>query len=229
MTVLGLETSSGVCSAGLADEHRLRGSKTLSEGTIHSEQLLALVRSLLDENQIALSQVDAVAVSSGPGSFTGLRIGFSAAKGICFATAKPLVVVSTFEALAHSALQKIAPNAQNIVVALDAKKGDFYAGLFHSGPDGVVPVSETILLAEQSMSARFPKSPGTVILTDSVERIRPLVSSKAELLDVADHYRGEMIASLGVRMALRGATVEGEEAEPLYLKDFIVKGRAPAT
>lgn len=228
MIVLGLETSSGICSAGLADEHDLRYSKSLAEGTIHSEKLLSLVQSVLDENRIALSQVDAVGVSSGPGSFTGLRIGFSAAKGICFATAKPLVVVSTFEALACSALQT-APNAQNIVVALDAKKGDFYMGLFRPGPDGVLPVGGTILLAEQDMPARIPVIPGTVILTDSIERIRPLVDSKAEFLNVAGHYRGDMIASLGVRMALRGAAVDGVEAEPLYLKDFIVKGRAPAT
>ncbi|MEX1139070.1 MAG: tRNA (adenosine(37)-N6)-threonylcarbamoyltransferase complex dimerization subunit type 1 TsaB [Bacteroidota bacterium] len=228
MIVLGLETSSRVCSAGLADDHDLRCSKTLVEGTIHSEKLLPLVHSLLGEQHISLSQLDAIAVSSGPGSFTGLRIGFSAAKGLCFSSAKPLVVVSTFGALAHSAFQA-APNAENIVVALDAKKGDFYVGLFRPGPDGILPVGETILLAAQALPTRIPTTPGTVILTDSIEMVSPLVSSRTRFLNVADHYRGEIIASLGVQMALRGVAFDNAEAEPLYLKDFVVKGRAVAT
>lgn len=228
MIVLGLETSSGICSVGLADGHDLRSSKTLAESTIHSEKLLSLVQSLLSENQLALSHVDAIAVSSGPGSFTGLRIGFSAAKGLCFSAAKPLVVVPTFEALAHSALQT-APDVQNIIVALDAKKGDFYIGLFRHDSGGIRPVGETTLFAEPDIPAKIPTVPRTVIVSDAVEKIRPLVRTNAGFLNVAPHYRGEIIASLGIQMALRGAAVDGAEAEPLYLKDFIVKGRAPAT
>ncbi len=222
--VLGLETSSRVCSVGLADDRGPINSKTLIAETIHSEKLLSLIQSLLDGNHIGLSQVDAIAVSSGPGSFTGLRIGFSAAKGLSFSTAKRLVVVSTFQALAHSAFQS-TPSAENILVALDAKKGDFYAGLFRPGASGPLPAGETILLAEQALSSRIPATPGTVILTDSIEKIRSLTSNGPVFVDAAKHYRGEIIAYLGVLKGLRGEGSDGAAAEPLYVKDFIVKER----
>jgi tRNA threonylcarbamoyladenosine biosynthesis protein TsaB len=222
MIVLGLETSSRVCSVGLADDHGPLNSKTIIAGTIHSEKLLSLIESLLAEKHIGLSQVDAIAVSSGPGSFTGLRIGFSAAKGLCFSTAKSLVVVPTFQALAHSAFQSTA-SAKNILVALDAKKGDFYAGLFRPGASGPLPVGETILLAEQALSSRIPATPGTVILTDSIEKIRSLSSNSPVCVDVTRHYRGEIVAHLGALKRLRGEDSDCAAAEPLYLKDFIVK------
>jgi len=227
MIVLGLETSSGVCSVGLADDHGPQSGKTLIAGTIHSEKLLPLIDSLLDENHIGLFQVDAIAVSSGPGSFTGLRIGFSAAKGLCFSLARPLVVVPTFQALAQSAVQS-APSAENILVALDAKKGDFYVGLFRPGASGPFPVGETILLAEQALSSRLPTTPGTAILTDSLEKVRPLATNGSVFLNVTQHYRGEIIASIGVQKVLRGEVSDSAAAEPLYLKDFVVKGRGPA-
>ncbi len=227
MIVLGLETSSRVCSVGLADDRGPRRSKTLIAGTIHSEKLLPLIHSLLEDHGIGLSQVDAIAVSAGPGSFTGLRIGFSAAKGLCFSTAKPLVVVPTFQALAHSANQE-APSAENILVALDAKKGDFYMGLFRPGVSGLLPADETILLAEQELPPRIPTTPGTVILTDSIEKIRPHAGNGSVFLDVTGHFRGEIIAHIGVQMVLRGEASDGAAAEPFYLKDFVVKRRDSA-
>jgi tRNA threonylcarbamoyladenosine biosynthesis protein TsaB len=224
MIVLGLETSSRVCAVGLADDHGPLNNKAIVAGTIHSEKLLSLIESLLEENHLKLSQVEAIAVSSGPGSFTGLRIGFSAAKGLCFSTGKPLIVVSTFQALAHSAFQSIA-SAENILVALDAKKGDFYAGLFRPGASEPLPVGETILLAEQALSSRIPAATGTVILTDSIEKIRSLSGKDPACVDVTGHYRGEVVAHLGVLKRLRGESSDGVSAEPLYLKDFIVKGK----
>lgn len=224
MTVLGIETSSRVCSVGLATDHAPIGRKTLIAETIHSEKLLSLIESLLAEKKMKLSEVDAIAVSSGPGSFTGLRIGFSAAKGLCFSMSKPLIVVPTFQALARSAFES-APDVQNILVALDAKKGDFYVGLFRPGASKPLPVGETILLAEQALSSRLSTTPGSVILTDSVEKIRSLTSSDQVCIDATKHYRGEVIAHLG---ALKGHRVDGSEgvsAEPLYLKDFVVKGK----
>ncbi|MEX2116008.1 MAG: tRNA (adenosine(37)-N6)-threonylcarbamoyltransferase complex dimerization subunit type 1 TsaB [Bacteroidota bacterium] len=228
MIVLGLETSSGVCSVGLADDHGPQRSETLVAGTVHSEKLLPLIQSLLDAQRIGFSQVDAIAVSSGPGSFTGLRIGFSAAKGLCHSIAKPLIVVPTFQALAQSAMQAV-PSAENILVALDAKKGDFYVGLFRPGVSGLLAVGETILLAEQALPSRIPTTPGTVILTDSIEKVVRLANDSSTFLDVTKHYRGEIIAYLGVQKALRGEVSGNDEAEPLYLKDFVVKGRGPAT
>jgi tRNA threonylcarbamoyl adenosine modification protein YeaZ len=82
----------------------MQAEKSLTETHIHSEKLLTLIQELCDEQKLKLSQLDGVAVSIGPGSFTGLRIGLSTAKGLCFALEKPLIAVPTFVSIAKSVI-----------------------------------------------------------------------------------------------------------------------------
>ena len=107
--ILCLETATKSCSVALAKDGDLLHCKNeISEKYSHSEQLTLFIESILSEQGIALVDLDAIAVSKGPGSFTGLRIGVSSAKGLCYALDKPLISVSTLEAMA-SGMQKKYP------------------------------------------------------------------------------------------------------------------------
>jgi tRNA threonylcarbamoyladenosine biosynthesis protein TsaB len=166
MIVLGLETSSGLCSVGLADEHGALACRSLTATTVHSEQLPSLIQTVLSEAIISLQDLGAVAVSSGPGSFTGLRIGMSAAKGLCFSLKRPLLVVPTFSGLAVSGATKHKA-AGKILVALDAKKGDFYWGIFKMR-EGAVRAEGSVLLREPGdLKKGIGSQEGLVVVTDS--------------------------------------------------------------
>jgi tRNA threonylcarbamoyladenosine biosynthesis protein TsaB len=117
MTVLGIETSTAVCSVGLANDSGSCTEQSLVESHIHSEKLLTLVRGVCEDQKFALSQLDSVAISIGPGSFTGLRIGLSTAKGICYSLGIPLIAVPAFEAIAD-AVFACHPKFDRVVVRL---------------------------------------------------------------------------------------------------------------
>lgn len=99
MNLLGIETSTAACGVAVVSDGGMNVERSIVEAHIHSEKLLTLVRTVLGEAKIGLNEIDAVAVSIGPGSFTGLRIGLSSAKGLCYALEKPLLTVPTFDAI----------------------------------------------------------------------------------------------------------------------------------
>src|SRR5688572_14300419 len=99
--ILNIETATTVCSVALARNGALHNLREENKGYTHSENLTAFIDEMMKESGIGYPQLDAVAVSSGPGSYTGLRIGISSAKGFCLALDKPLIAVSTLKSMAY--------------------------------------------------------------------------------------------------------------------------------
>ena len=129
--ILCIETATRSCSVALArDGNLLHFKEEISEKYSHSEQLTSLVESLLKERVIAFSDLDAIAVSKGPGSYTGLRIGVSTAKGLCYALEKPLIGISTLEAMA-SGMEKQYPNKVYCPM-IDARRMEVYTAFFQA-------------------------------------------------------------------------------------------------
>jgi len=122
MIVLGIETATSVGSVAIISEGKLIGEFTVNLGLIHSETLLPLIDQLLKMVRIKFSQVDGLAVSTGPGSFTGLRVGISTVKGLALAGRKPVVGISTLDALAYN----FSWFEGLICPMLDAKKKEVY-------------------------------------------------------------------------------------------------------
>jgi tRNA threonylcarbamoyladenosine biosynthesis protein TsaB len=226
MSVLGIETSTAVCAAGLHIEGNRPVDRSLIESHIHSEKLLTLVQEVVSEAGIPLKDVDAVAVSIGPGSFTGLRIGLSTAKGLCFALGKPLVAVPTFEAIAES-VREGEPNASRIVVMIDAKKEEFYVGEFRAGSDEAhLEGSVRVMPLEQALTV-VGNGAGTIIVTDSTDRVNRRVRQQVRIERVHPYCRASVVARLGQGKLRRGEAADIVSVEPTYLKDFVV--RAPST
>ena len=129
--ILSLETSSTVCSIALAQNEKLIGTSELRLEKSHSSHITVLVQQLIQNCGFQLQELSAVAVSGGPGSYTGLRIGTSTAKGLCYALNIPLIAVSTLKALAQQVIPHTAnPEAYLFCPMIDARRMEVYTGLF---------------------------------------------------------------------------------------------------
>jgi len=220
MTILGIETSTAVCSVGLTNESGLHAERSLVESHIHSEKLLTLVRGLCEDQKITLSQVDGVAVSIGPGSFTGLRIGLSTAKGLCYAWGKPLIAVPAFESVAEAVFIS-CPQFDRIIVCVDAKQGDYYFGAYGK-KDGTL--CEFIPVKIGNIAAVVSAMAGeTMVVTDRVDEVRKVSDKSGVIENILSYCRGDVIARIAIKKLKDGVKNAPENQEPMYLKDFIIR------
>lgn len=221
MIVLGIETSTAVCAVGLVSEGKNEIERSLVESHIHSEKLLTLVQEVVEEASIKLSEIDCIAISIGPGSFTGLRIGLSAAKGLCYAFGKQLVAVSTFDAIAKAAFDA-HPGISKVAVMIDAKKSEYYVGRFEKASEEAKPLSEIQVLSFADAVSSVEQGAQTLILTDSVSEIGKAVRKPEIVKDVHQFCRASVVARLGLQKARAHDVAAIASLEPMYLKDFVV-------
>ena len=127
--ILNIDTSTSVCSVALAQNVHPLALKENTEGLNHSLLLGTFINDILKENGTEVSALDAIAVSMGPGSYTGLRIGVSMAKGLCYGASKPLIAVNTLQALAQSVSSRIQEEALYCPM-IDARRMEVYTALF---------------------------------------------------------------------------------------------------
>ncbi len=150
--ILNIETSTEVCSVSLAENGNLIVLKESNEGFNHSKSLTVFIEEIFDGNNLKIKSLDAVAVSKGPGSYTGLRIGVSVAKGLCYGLSIPLISVCSLEMMAvHTALklEKYMPERSSLPVLLcpmiDARRMEVYTALYNLEGKEIRPVSAEII------------------------------------------------------------------------------------
>jgi tRNA threonylcarbamoyladenosine biosynthesis protein TsaB len=131
--ILNIDTSSPVCSVCLAEDGDIIEERNDLSENKHASQVTILIRDIMDSQKIRLMDLSAVALSSGPGSYTGLRIGTSVAKGICYGLDKPLIAVSTLQGMAHK-MSLVHPDPEGIYIPMiDARRDDVYMAIYDSG------------------------------------------------------------------------------------------------
>lgn len=162
MYSLGINTSTKTCSVALLKEHSLIIEITLSDTLSHSRKLLSLINYALDRVKIKISEIDVFAVSTGPGSFTGLRIGIGTLKGLCLATGKPIVGVSTLEALSYS----IPYNSALICPILDARNNEVYTSLFRYQDKRLVRLIDDMVISPEELLPKIKEK--VIFLGDGV-------------------------------------------------------------
>jgi tRNA threonylcarbamoyladenosine biosynthesis protein TsaB len=146
--ILHLETATKVCSVAISNNGTVISIKeTVSDGYTHSESLTLFIQDVLNQAQLALADLSAVSVSAGPGSYTGLRIGLSTAKGLCFALNIPLIAIDTL-----TALKNVIPSGEMPVIPmLDARRMEVYAQVFDTDGQTLQEI-DAIVLTEDSFS-----------------------------------------------------------------------------
>ncbi len=226
MNVLGIETATRVCGAAVAAEGRVHSDAWVESRNVHAERLMSVIEQALGAAGVALGAIDAVAVSEGPGSFTGLRVGVSAAKGLAYATGKPLTGVPTLLALAERAVRASAvPEGTIIVPLLDARREEVYYQMFRQENGVAVPLGEPQAAQIGEVCALLAGRPVLLTGESAATVLKRGVSGGGAILAGADIARcsAAMIALLGETMVRRGATVDPADLEPRYIKEFFLK------
>src|ERR1700688_4483019 len=153
MLILAIDTALDACAAGVldTDAHQLIAQESQAMKRGHAEALMPLIARVMKESGVAFADLDRVAVTTGPGSFTGLRVGISAARGIALATDKPAVGISTLTAYAAPLLAD--DETTPVIAAIDARHGHVYLQVF--GPGGRVLVSPRLAPLSEAVRAAF--------------------------------------------------------------------------
>lgn len=150
--ILCIETSTEVCSVALIKHDHSVAETQLPEGNKHSAGLAQLIKELLSEQKIKIKELNAVAISDGPGSYTGLRVGCSTAKGICFAYDLPLIAIPTLQALANGLVRSnkasVASDQLTIMPTIDARRMEVYTALYDKDLNELAPAHHLIYTQE---------------------------------------------------------------------------------
>jgi tRNA threonylcarbamoyladenosine biosynthesis protein TsaB len=216
MYILNIETATKNCSVSLAKNGETILCKEIAEqGYSHAEKLHVFIEEILKETGIGVNDLNGIAVSKGPGSYTGLRIGVSSAKGLCYALGIPLISVDTLQVLAK---QVVIENGL-IVPMLDARRMEVYSAIFDKSYSKIKEVQAEIL-TENSYAA----SPETFYFIGDCQEKCKTVLTAANL-----HFLPEIVfpsasemSALSYEKFINNDFEDVAYFEPFYLKDFLI-------
>jgi len=220
MLALGIDTSTAGGSVGLADGDRLAAELTLRSGVTHSERLLGSIEALLTAAGTVWDAVELIAVASGPGSFTGLRIGMATAKGLALALGRPVAGFSTLETIAIAcAPEPVARQGRDLLVLIDAGRGEVYRGLYRDSGGGMEPVRPEAALPPAA--AADGAGSGCLVLGNGFEAhsavIRPRLPEDAVIMSGMPPIGATLARRAAALMARDGAAALPPPA-PNYLR-----------
>jgi tRNA threonylcarbamoyladenosine biosynthesis protein TsaB len=216
MRLLALETATLAGGAALLDDGRLVGESRLNIALTHSERLMVVVDRLLQDCGWEAASLDGLAVSIGPGSFTGLRVGAATAKGLALALEVPVAPVPTLDALAAT-----LPFADTAVCPLlDARKNEVYCSLYRWTGATMGREWDYLALSPEAAAARLTEP--VIVLGDGVAACRPYLALLGEGLREADPVHSlpspAVVGALGHAMLAAGGGIPAEQLAPLYLR-----------
>lgn len=215
-TILCIETASTNCSVAIGVNGKLLALKEDYDSSYsHAERLHNFIQDILAENKLELSDLDAIAVSKGPGSYTGLRIGVSAAKGLCFSLDIPLISIATLTSLAHQVKEE-----GMAIPMMDARRMEVYTAVFDTGRNQVEETSAKIIDAESYHN--YLESQVVYFIGSGVEKFK----------NICEHPNARYIENIlpSAAQMVELATIKHKISdfedvayfEPYYLKDFMM-------
>lgn len=218
MLILSIETSTLVSSTAVAAEDRLLAELTTETRLTHSETLLPHITQVLELAGITKEKLDAVAISIGPGSFTGLRIGLATAKALSYALRIPLVAVPTLDALAA----RFPVPGVKICALLDAQKGNAYRAVYEWQAGKLACITPLEVLPLADIIAECEKLPDRVILTGDIVKKKVATLELPSSVTIAPPAlimpRAAEVAFLGLQRLQAGQTDNLMDLEPLYIR-----------
>ena len=232
MKILGIESALDIPEVAMFDQEKQAFPSSLTNGAPFSENVLKLTRRVLSACEADRTTLGAIAVSIGPGSFTGLRIGLSVAKGLAISLELPLVSVSTLDVLAGSVIYggTVADGAEFLAL-IDAKRGDYYCTSYKNHQGSVRRLSEPHVCRESEIFGIAPQESKVIVVGNDVRKLEQHLresygkaSSKFHLVGKSSKVSpAAAVAILGLQKLRRVEVSDPESLEPSYLKDFVIQ------
>lgn len=220
--ILLLETATDSCSVALSDNSNIIAEKYINQPKAHASLLARYICDILQENNLTMEDCSAVAVSKGPGSYTGLRVGVSCAKGLCYGASKPLISVCTLATIAQMALDNNLYTGEGdflIVPMIDARRMEVYTANFNSKGEQLTPV-EAKILDETSYAAELAAGP--VLFTgNGAEKFKELVGDNPNAFFAPQEPHAAGMRVIAANKLEAGEFEDNAYFEPFYLKDFV--------
>lgn len=222
MNTLLIETATQVCSVVLASEGRILARRDSDVPNAHSTRLSVFIQEVLDENCLTPRDLGAVCVSAGPGSYTGLRIGVSSAKGICYALGIPLVSVPTLLSMAALYYRQHPEYKGLVCPMIDARRMECYTMVVAPGLDVLRPTAADVIT--EGIFDEYLNRGEVTFIGDGAAKTRPLLGNHPNArFDDSFRLSAEGMIDLAAQRLAEGKTEDVAYFEPFYLKDFVAK------
>jgi tRNA threonylcarbamoyladenosine biosynthesis protein TsaB len=220
LLLLSINTSAGACSVALHHHGQLLGSYTLYTDNSASAQLSPMVADILAKNNFNYQDISAIAVAKGPGSYTGLRIATSTAKGLCLALDVPLIAINTLEAMAAD-VAIYYPNTTIICPLLDARRLEVYTAAFTQNLNEIW-ATKALIIQENSFDELF-RLGNVVFVGDGAEKCKPFLAQYTNTMYICQHTypTATAIGQLAYIKYTKGLFENLVTFEPYYLKEFV--------
>ncbi len=220
--ILQIETATQTCSVALAENGVVLNAVEKTDRNIHASNITLFVEEVLKESNKALKDLDAVAVSMGPGSYTGLRIGVSTAKGLCYALDIPLIAVNTLEAMTAGFKSKCFSVRHDTLFCpmIDARRMEVYCQVLNGDLKVLLPTEAKII--DENSFADFLKDNVVYFFGDGAAKCEETIGLNPNARIMDDYYNtAKDLSSLAFEKFKNTDFVDVAYFEPFYLKDFV--------
>ncbi|MFD0794169.1 tRNA (adenosine(37)-N6)-threonylcarbamoyltransferase complex dimerization subunit type 1 TsaB [Mucilaginibacter litoreus] len=224
--ILQIETATTSCSVALADKGQVLAYKEINARNIHAEVITIYIEDLIRQCEITYSAIDAVAVSCGPGSYTGLRIGVSTAKGLCFALDKPLIAVDTLAAMANGLIATNEVEDSTLLCPMiDARRMEVYTAVYDINNNIIKPTAAEII--DENSFGDLLAVNKMLFFGDGAGKCQAALGHNANALFVTDFSNSAThLTNIAHEKFDRAEFEDVAYFEPYYLKDFIAGKKA---
>lgn len=222
--LLLIESGTNVCSIAIAKEGVVIGIKESTDEKAHASQLTSFINEIIKETNVSISSLDAVVVSKGPGSYTGLRIGVSAAKGICYAADKPLISIGSLDSMVYGAISLyesvIAESSIDFICPMiDARRMEVYTALYNKSLNKVKDTEAVIV--EESTFKNLLSNSRILFFGNGAVKCRDIINSPNAVFIDNFSPSAQFMIPLAIKAYDERLFENTAYFEPYYLKDFV--------
>lgn len=219
--ILCIETSTTVCSVCVTAGDKILAYKEVNDGFSHAENLHVFIEEILQKANLSIKQISAVAVSRGPGSYTGLRIGVSTAKGLCYALQIPLISIDTLQSMSYAAVHIKNEDAVYCPM-LDARRMEIYCAAYDKDLNVILPVN-ALVLDEKSVEV-FSFDKAVYFFGDGMLKAKEFLSHLKNVAFIENmNPSAQNLAVLAYKKFNQNQFEELAYFEPFYLKEFFMQ------
>jgi tRNA threonylcarbamoyladenosine biosynthesis protein TsaB len=224
--ILQIETATASCSVSLARNGQVLAFKEINARNVHAEVITVYIDDVIEKNGLTYADLDAVGVSCGPGSYTGLRIGISTAKGLCFALDKPLIAVQTLHAMANGVISYNDIDDDVLLCPMiDARRMEVYTAVFDKTGAVIKPTAAEII--DESSFSDLLTTNKMLFFGDGAEKCREALSKNPNAHFLPDFINSaKYLTEIAADKFDKADFVDVAYFEPYYLKDFIASKKA---